>query len=87
MSFVAVLVSVALWVTFLSRGKGSDSEPQKVVRVCIVYSGKYGISLGGLERLHPFDIHKYKLTTTPPSVSQCTKVTSIPFRKNTAIWT
>ncbi len=28
-------------------------------RVCVVYSQRYQISLGGLERLHPFDINKY----------------------------
>jgi histone deacetylase 11 len=28
-------------------------------RVAIVYSADYDISLGGLEKLHPFDIHKY----------------------------
>ena len=28
-------------------------------RVAVVYSQRYGIRLGGLERLHPFDIHKY----------------------------
>ena len=28
--------------------------------VAIVYSEKYLIDLGGLERFHPFDIHKYK---------------------------
>jgi histone deacetylase 11 len=28
-------------------------------RVCIVYSQRYQISLGGIEKLHPFDINKY----------------------------
>ena len=28
-------------------------------RVAVVYSQGYGISLGGLEKLHPFDIGKY----------------------------
>jgi histone deacetylase 11 len=28
-------------------------------RVAIVYSKHYQINLGGLERLHPFDVHKY----------------------------
>ena len=28
-------------------------------RVAIVYSAHYQINLGGLEKLHPFDIHKY----------------------------
>ena len=29
-------------------------------RVCVVYSQRYQIDLGGLERLHSFDIHKYE---------------------------
>ncbi len=28
-------------------------------RICVVYSSRYLISSGGLEKLHPFDIHKY----------------------------
>ncbi|HVP13054.1 MAG TPA: histone deacetylase [Phycisphaerae bacterium] len=28
-------------------------------RFCVVYSGQYQINLGGLEKLHPFDINKY----------------------------
>ncbi|MBN2210936.1 MAG: histone deacetylase [Sedimentisphaerales bacterium] len=28
-------------------------------RVCIVYSQRYQINLGGLEKMHSFDIHKY----------------------------
>ncbi len=28
-------------------------------RVAVVYSSRYQIRLGGLERIHPFDIHKY----------------------------
>jgi histone deacetylase 11 len=28
-------------------------------RVCVVYSSRYQIKLGGFERLHPFDINKY----------------------------
>ncbi len=29
-------------------------------RVCLVYSKHYQISMGGLEKLHPFDINKYE---------------------------
>ncbi len=28
-------------------------------RLCLVYSSRYQINLAGLEKLHPFDIHKY----------------------------
>jgi len=28
-------------------------------RLCVVYSGRYQINFGGLEKLHPFDIQKY----------------------------
>lgn len=34
------------------------TEP-KDVKVAIVYRKEYEISLGGLEKVHPFDIHKY----------------------------
>ncbi|MCU0720430.1 MAG: histone deacetylase [Pirellula sp.] len=34
-------------------------RPRNPFQVQIVYSPKYLINLGGLEKLHPFDIHKY----------------------------
>lgn len=35
-------------------------DESTISSVAIVYSEKYLIDLGGLERFHPFDIHKYK---------------------------
>ena len=35
-----------------------DDEPRKP-KAALVHSKRYDINLGGLERAHPFDIHKY----------------------------
>ena len=42
------------------QDKDEKSNPKKIEGVEIVYSKNYLINLWGLERLHPFDIHKYK---------------------------
>ena len=66
---VSILTVAALIGAFVpgcaaSRALRRVSEPREGrplnKRVAIVYSSKYQISLGGLERLHPFDIHKYR---------------------------
>ena len=41
------------------RKPRDDSRRSKPVFVALVYSPKYTIKLGGLEKLHPFDIAKY----------------------------
>jgi histone deacetylase 11 len=38
----------------------SDNDEHTTPPIVIVYSNQYSIDLGGLERFHPFDIHKYK---------------------------
>jgi hypothetical protein len=38
----------------------AQGKPPMPFRVQIVYSPLYAIDLGGLEKLHPFDIRKYE---------------------------
>ena len=45
--------------TLLSSCSSAEPVPNQNSKVPIVYSKKYKISLGGLEKLHPFDIAKY----------------------------
>ena len=59
------LVTIALfasaWIgpaAALAQTGARDDEPQKP-KVALVHSNRYDINLGGLERAHPFDIHKY----------------------------
>jgi len=55
---ISVLVAVAL--PALARAQTAPAPPQpKAVGVALVYSDDYAIDLGGWERLHPFDVHKY----------------------------
>ena len=37
----------------------ASADQPRNANVALVYSKRYEINLGGLERLHPFDIHKY----------------------------
>ena len=45
--------------TAAPAAKSTDRKEPKDVNVAIVYRTEYEISLGGLEKVHPFDIHKY----------------------------
>ena len=55
----------------MPQGKTVASAPDTEARFCVslVYSPGYSIKLGGLEKLHPFDIAKYEncLLYTSPS--------------------
>jgi histone deacetylase 11 len=57
---VIVLLLIAAAIVIVLLGGRSDDGSRIASRACIVYSEDYAINLGGLERLHPFDIHKYK---------------------------
>ncbi len=57
---LATATIVWLWIASQPGGIDVKTRTQKDVNVAIVYSEDYGISLGGLEKLHSFDIHKYK---------------------------
>jgi len=39
--------------------KPADRKKPKDVKIAVVYRKEYEISLGGLEKAHPFDVHKY----------------------------
>jgi len=64
---VVLAVAVAAWIglrCYVPRGLRQVAEPREgspLNMVAIVYSRHYQIDLGGLEKLHPFDIHKYRL--------------------------
>lgn len=70
---VLVLSVIGVWVTVINLPGGdfevhepkmdvakTDSEPDKPFVAKVVYSPGYLISIGGLEKLHPFDIRKYE---------------------------
>ena len=55
---ISILVAAAL--PALARAQTAPAQQQpKPVGVALVYSDDYEINLGGLERAHPFDVHKY----------------------------
>ncbi len=55
------LITACCCTSRLSKevSKPRDGQPIKS-KIAVVYSSNYQISLAGLERLHPFDIQKYK---------------------------
>ncbi len=59
----AILLGVGMfyYVSPANAGAESSAGPREA-HVTIVYSEKYLIDLGGLEKLHPADIHKYGKT-------------------------
>lgn len=57
-------VAVAIWVgcippTSFRQVKQPRAGEAVGQRICIVYSQRYQIDLGGVEKFHPFDINKY----------------------------
>ena len=42
-----------------AAGKPKDRKDPKDVRVAIVYRSEYEVSIGGIEKVHPFDLKKY----------------------------
>jgi histone deacetylase 11 len=55
---ISILVAAAMPVA--ARAQTAPAQQQtKAVGVALVYSDQYAINLGGWERLHPFDVHKY----------------------------
>lgn len=55
---ISMLVAAAPPVAAPAQSAPAGQQP-KAVGVALVYSEDYAIDLGGLERVHPFDVHKY----------------------------
>jgi histone deacetylase 11 len=55
----ASLIGWRCYVPWALRQVADPREGRPLNMVAIVYSRHYQIDLGGLEKLHPFDIHKY----------------------------
>ncbi len=57
---IVIFLAGSLWLTPRFQDNRIISAEKKKTQVSLVYSEKYTIQLGGIEKLHSFDIHKYK---------------------------
>lgn len=57
---IAGWIGLRCYVPRVLRQVSDPREGKPLNMVAIVYSRHYQIDLGGLEKLHPFDIHKYR---------------------------